>query len=408
MGRCRCWRVPALLVVLSLLLAACSKGDDTSPSTTTTTAAKAKFVKIGLIAPTSGNFASLGTGIRNGAELAVKEANASSKVRGWKVELVVKDDIGDPEMGATAATALADDPLVFGVVGTLNQSVAARVQPILGAKNIVMVSPSSAGLALTRGTDARSPQRPFANYFSVATTDDAQGPFAADFAKKDLNVKTVVTISDGKTYGRGLVEGFTSRITANGATIAAAEVVDPGATDFTALLARIKPLNPDLLFYGGEYPQAQLLTKQAKDEGFRIPFMGGDGIYDSTYIKEAKESAEGDLAVSVGSTDDIASANEFVDAYDAAGFKEPYGTYGAYAYDATNAIIAALSKTLANKTDLDAGLRPAVVTAVQATNLEGATGPVSFNEFGETNNRVLTVFRVTNQEWTAVKTDRLG
>jgi branched-chain amino acid transport system substrate-binding protein len=396
------------LVVFSLLLAACSKGDDTSPSTTTTTAAKAKVVKIGLIAPTSGTFESLGTGIRNGAELAVREANASSKVRGWKVELVVKDDIADPEMGAAAATELANDPLEFGVVGTLSQSVSARIQPILAAKDIVMVSPATAGLALTRGADLRAPKRPFANYFGVATTDDAQGPFAANFATDDLNVKTVVTISDGKTYGRGLVDGFTAKVTANGAKVAAAEVVDPAATDFKALLDRIKPLNPDLIFYGGEYPQAQVLTKQAKDEGFRIPFMGGDGIYDSTYIKEAKESAEGDLAVSVGSTDDIASANTFVDAYDAAGFKEPYGTYGVYAYDATNAIIAALSKTLANKTDLDPGLRAAVVGAVQATNLAGATGPISFNEFGETNNRVLTVFRVTNQEWTPVKTDRLG
>ena len=57
--------------------------------------------------------------------------------------------------------------------------------------------------------------------------------------------------------------------------------------------------------------------------------MGGDGIYDPAYIELAGKTSEGDLATSVGApTETLACAKEFVDAYTAAGYKEPYGAYG--------------------------------------------------------------------------------
>ncbi|MEA3076165.1 MAG: branched-chain amino acid transport system substrate-binding protein [Actinomycetota bacterium] len=405
MHRRRFWRISVLVAVAALLLAACgsNKGEGSSTGTTT---AKTNTVKIGVIAPLSGSLSALGQGIKNSVDLAIKQANDKNKVKGWKIELAAEDDTAKADVGAQVASKLESDTAVAGVVGTLNSSVALQVQPILARANVVMVSPANTGIELTQGTDPANKKRPYPNYFRVATTDAIQGPFAANYASKDLNAKNVVTIHDKKTYGQGLVAEFTKQLVKNGGKVVAAETINPGDQDFSAVLTKIKPLNADLIYYGGEYPEAQLLTSQAKAQGIKAPLMGGDGIFDKTYIQTAKEASEGDLCTSVGApTDELASASDFVAAYKAAGYKDDFSAYGAYSYDAANVIIDALAKVLSGKAALTPALKQDIITAVQGTKLDGVTGKLGFDEFGDTTTKVLTVYKVTQQEWKAVKTD---
>jgi branched-chain amino acid transport system substrate-binding protein len=404
MSRRRFWRIPVLIAVTALVLSACGSNKD--GSTSATTAPNTNTVKIGVIAPLSGSLSALGQGIKNSVDLAIKQANAKNKVKGWTIELAAEDDTAKADVGAQVASKLESDPAIAGVVGTLNSSVALQVQPILARANIVMVSPANTGIELTQGTDPAAKKRPYPNYFRVATTDAIQGPFAANYASKDLNAKNVVTIHDKKTYGQGLVAEFTKQIVKNGGKVVAAETINPGDQDFSAVLTKIKPLNADLIYYGGEYPEAQLLTSQAKAQGIKAPLMGGDGIFDKTYIQTAKDAAEGDLCTSVGApTDDLASAADFVSAYKAAGYKDDFSAYGAYSYDAANVIIEALAKVLSGKTSLTPALKTDIIAAVQATKLDGVTGKLAFDEFGDTTTKVLTVYKVTQQLWMAVKTD---
>jgi branched-chain amino acid transport system substrate-binding protein len=409
MHRSRFWRFPVLLVIAAMLFAACGSDKEEGASDTdkgTDSTAANKTVKIGVIAPLSGSLSALGQGIKNSVDLAIKQANEEKKIKGWTIELAAEDDTAKADVGAQVATKLASDDEVAGVVGTLNSSVATQVQPILDRENIVMVSPANTGIELTQGTDAANKKRQFQSYFRVSTTDAVQGPFAANYASNDLNAKNVVTIHDKKTYGQGLVAEFTKQLTKNGGKVVSAETINPGDQDFSSVLTKIKPLNPDLIYYGGEYPEAQLLTSQAKAQGIKAPVMGGDGIYDKTYIETAKEAAEGDLCTSVGApTDDLESAADFVEAYDKAGYADPYSAYGAYAFDAANVIIDAIAKVLEGEDALTPELRKEIVKAVQDTDLEGVTGKVAFDEFGDTTTKVLTVYKVTNQAWTAVKTD---
>ncbi len=403
----RFWRYPALVVVVAMLLAAC--GSDAEEGATGgggDDGERLKTVKIGVIAPLSGGLSALGAGIKNSVDLAIRQANEENKVKGWKIELAAEDDTAKAEVGAQVATKLASDSAVAGVVGTLNSSVALQVQPILARENIVMVSPANTGVELTQGTDPNNKKRQFDNYFRVSTTDDVQGPFAANFATQDLNAKNVVTIHDKKTYGQGLVAAFTGQLTKNGGKVVAAETINPGDQDFAAVLTKIKPLNPDLIYYGGEYPEAQLLTSQAKAQGIKAPLMGGDGIFDKTYIETAKEAAEGDYCTSVGApTEELDSAADFVEAYQAAGFKEDFAAYGAYAYDAANVIINAMAKVLPDAQAMTPDLRKQIVDEVEKTSFDGVTGKVAFDEFGDTTTKVLTVYKVTSQEWKATKTD---
>jgi branched-chain amino acid transport system substrate-binding protein len=408
MHRSRFWRFPVLLVIAAILFSACGSDADEEPEGTEESSESAdnNIVKIGVIAPLSGSLSALGQGIKNSVDLAIKQANEEEKVPGWTIELAAEDDTAKADVGAQVATKLASDSAVAGVIGTLNSSVATQVQPILDRENIVMVSPANTAVDLTRGTDAASPKRQFESYFRVSTTDDVQGPFAANYATEDLNAKNVVTIHDKKAYGQGLVAAFTKQFTENGGKVVAAETINPGDQDFSAVLTKIKPLNADLIYYGGEYPEASLLSNQAKAQGITAPLMGGDGIYDGTYIENAKEAAEGDLCTSVGApTDDLESAADFVEAYNEEGYADAYSAYGAYAYDAANVIIEALAEVLDGEDELTPELREEIVAAVGETDMDGVTGKVTFDEFGDTTTKVLTVYKVTDQEWTAVKTD---
>ena len=148
------------------------------------------------------------------------------------------------------------------------------------------------------------------------------------------------------------------------------------------------------MYYGGEYLQAGPFSQQMKAAGLNVPLMGGDGIYSPEYVKLAGATATGDLATSVGApTGSLASAKAFVDAYNAGGYADPYEAYGAYSYDAANAIIQALKVSLAKAESAEAA-RQGTVTAMSDVAFDGVTGKVAFDEYGDTTSRVLTVYAV--------------
>jgi branched-chain amino acid transport system substrate-binding protein len=97
--------------------------------------------------------------------------------------------------------------------------------------------------------------------------------------------------------------------------------------------------------------------------------------------------------------DQLESAQQFVKDYEAAGFKESYSAYGAQSFDAANIIIQGLAKALPNAESVEAA-RPQIVEAVSATSgFQGATGEHTFDEYGDTSNRALTVYKAEGTEW---------
>jgi len=235
----------------------------------------------------------------------------------------------------------------------------------------------------------------------VATTDAYQGPFAADYALGDGGFKSAFVIHDKKTYGQGLAEAFAKRFEEKGGTIAGRETVNENDRDFGAVVTQVIATKADMVYYGGEYPAAGPLAAQLKERGFKGPLMGGDGIYASDFFKGAGDKGEGTLATSIGEpVSELETAKQFVTDYQAAGFKESYSAYGAQSYDAANIIIQGLAKVLPNAQSVEAA-RPDIVKAVGATSgFKGITGEHTFDQYGDTSNRALTVYKATGKEWT--------
>jgi branched-chain amino acid transport system substrate-binding protein len=335
----------------------------------------------------------------------VKQANDSNAIPGWKLEVVPKDDEAKPDPGKNAATALAGDADVIGVVGTLNTSVSQQVQPVLAQKNIVQVSPANTGPGLTQGANWQTdPKRPYPTYFRTCTTDAVQGPFAARYLYETAKITKVATIHDKKAYGQGLVGTFTEEFKKLGGQVVAAQTINPDDSNFNAVISAIKPSAPQAVYYGGEYPQAGPLSQQMKAAGLNVPLMGGDGIFDPKYITLAGKTSDNDLATSVGApVDSLESAKKFVSDYNAQNYKEPYAAYGGYSFDAANAIINALKTSLKDAKDVESA-RQATVDAMSKVSFDGVTGKVSFDQYGDTTSKVLTVYKVTGGKWATVET----
>lgn len=398
--------VTSLALVGLVGLAACgtSRQDGTAalPGRGSCDTSKGTLV-VGLIAPLLGDLSALGLGMRNAADLAVDQANTTCTVPGYALRLQAEDDQSLPEVAAEAANLLAADPAVAGVVGTLNSSTAQTVAPVLAGRGIAMVSPANTSPALTRGEAyATAPVREFDNYFRVSTTDDLQGPFGAQYLVETAGLTRIAVVDDGKTYGAGLADTFVAAAEDLGATIVAREQVDDQDDDFSGLIDTLGGTNPEAVYYGGEYPVAGLLSGQLGLAGLAVPVMGGDALVNDEYVPLG--GREGDLGTGFGApVDQLPSARGFVQDYAEANYSEGFETYGAFTYDATTIVIRSLAAALGDG-DWSVDARAGVIAAIQRTDVLGASGRVSFDAFGDTSNRTLTVYRVEGGGFVPVRT----
>ncbi|MGX1671905.1 branched-chain amino acid ABC transporter substrate-binding protein [Streptomyces sp. NPDC055400] len=390
----------SVLTTGALTLTACGSRDDNKGSDS----GKKTTVVIGVDAPLTGANSATGLGIQYGVQIAVDDANKKNTVPGVTFKVKALDDKAVPATGQQNATALVGNKDVLGVVGPLNSGVATSMQQVFATANLVEISPSNTAPELTQGKDWQtSKKRPYKSYFRTATTDALQGGFAADYAYNTLKKKKVYVVDDKQTYGAGLAKLFTAGFKKAGGKVVGTDHVNTGDKDFSTLVTKIKNSGADLLYYGGQYDESQILTKQLKDSGAKIPLFGGDGMFSDTYIKTAGKSAEGDLSTSVGvPVTTLPAAKDFIATYKAKKYPGDYGTYGGYSYDAATAIIKAVGAVVKDgKVPSDA--RGKIVEEVQKATFDGIAGPVAFDEYGDTTNKQLTVYQVTKGEWKAVK-----
>ncbi|MFI7288045.1 branched-chain amino acid ABC transporter substrate-binding protein [Streptomyces anulatus] len=389
----------AVLTTGALTLTACGSRDDSNNSSGD---GGNQTVVIGLDAPLTGDLSALGLGIKNSADLAVKTANKEKTVPGVTFKLEALDDQAQPSVGQQNAVKLIGTKEVLGVVGPLNSGVAQSMQKPLNDAKLTQVSPANTGTELTQGNDwkAGDKKRPFASYFRTATTDQIQGAFAAKYLFETAKIKDVYLIDDQKPYGAGLAASFKATFTELGGKIVGTDHVNPEDRDFNSVATKVKSSKAKAVYYGGEYPAGAPLSQQIKDS-VKIPFMGGDGMYSADFISLNKK-AEGDIATSVGKpVEELESAKKFIADYKTAGYKDAYEAYGGGTYDATWAIIEAVKIVAAEndgKIPADDG-RAKVLAAMDKVKFEGVTGPVSFDEFGDTTNTLMTAYQVTGGKW---------
>jgi branched-chain amino acid transport system substrate-binding protein len=371
-----------------------------------------KTVVIGVDAPLTGPMSAVGLGIRNSVDLATKNANSGNEVPGVTFKIKALDDQAQPSTGQQNATQLVADKSVLGVVGPYNSSVAQSMQKVFDVASLTEVSPANTNPTLTQGPNWKNgpKTRPFHSYVRTATTDALQGPFGARYAFTRAHLRRVFLIDDKLTYGVGLVGTFKPQFTQLGGQVVGQDHVATGQKDFAAVVARVKQSHADFVYYGGQYPEGAPLAAQLRT-GANIPVMGGDGLFDPTFIKLAGAArATGDMTSSVGAPlETLKTAKKFLSGYQTAGYKEPYAAYGGYSYDAAWAIIQAVKAVVsANNGKLPDDARAKILAAMSKVSFKGVTGKVAFDEFGDTVNKQLTLYTVKGGQWKATSTGTIA
>ncbi|MFI5687185.1 ABC transporter substrate-binding protein [Streptomyces sp. NPDC051636] len=367
-------------------------------------AAKNVTVKIGASVPLTGELADMGKGIRNSVELAVHEANAEGYAPGITFQVKALDDKAVPALGQQNARALVADRSVLGVVGPLNSGVAAGMQKVFADAHLTQISPANSDPALSLGADwaEDAKARPYDTYFSMVADDRAQGPAAARYLYRDDKRRKAFVVDDRQAYGATLAGTFEEAFREEGGTIVGVDHVSTGQHDFTTQVAKAESTGADVLYFGGGYVEAAELSKQLHATDPDIRLAGGDGIFTDTYAELAGDGAEDDVCTGLGApADALASAKPFVAAYRREDYAGDYKPYGAYAYDATWALVRAVKQTVhpGAVTPLPASARAGVRAAVQKTDFDGVTGTVGFDGYGAPVSRTVTVYTLRNGSW---------
>lgn len=397
-------RAAVALTAAALVVTACGAdpggGDD-------------KVIKIGLTFPLSGSGLASAGPSRDGALLAIEEANAANTVPGYTLEAMVLDHavngVHDPQQGSKDMTTFVQDAAVMAVIGPFNSSIAAVQIPISNEAGLYQCSPANTAEGLTKpefgALDIRKAFPERINYVRVATTDDVQGPAVAKFGIGELNLKTVAIIDDTETYGKGIADAFETEWKKLGGTVVGREGAPKGTTDYVPILTNFARSNPDAVFFGGVTGTGGgLVRKQMAQAGLGdLPYLAGDGIQDGTgegsFINIAGPAAANSFS-SVAAIAEIPDAAAFATKYRAKYNADP-GSYSANGYACAQIVIEAL-KTAAAAGDITReSTRAAGVNT--ATTFATVLGNVVFDANGDTSQQIISLYKVDAGDWVFTK-----
>lgn len=339
----------------------------------------AKTIRIGLMCPLTGSWASEGQDMKQIVELLAAETNKAGGIDGAQVEIVIEDDGGDPRQAALAATRLTTKDIA-AVIGTYGSSITEASQNIYAESGILQVATGSTAIRLS--------EKNLPLFFRTCPRDDEQGLVAAKTLDA-LGFSKIAILHDNTSYAKGLADEAKALLEKDGKTIVFYDALTPGERDYNAILTKLKSADPEVIFFTAYYPEAGMLLRQKMEMNWNVPMIGGDATNNPDLVKIAgNKAAEGYMFLSppVPADLDTPEAKAFMTAYQGAYGSAPGSVWAVLAGDAYRVIAEAIAKTGDTSSEK--------LAAYLKTNLKdfpGLTGTVSFNDKGD---RVGDLYRV--------------
>ncbi len=353
----RVFKVMSVFMVLALILTGC--GGTAAP----------KEIKIAVLAPLSGSQPTFGEMTRDGALLAIEEYSKAHNggVLGMTIKAIIEDSQCSPDPAVNAANKVIDQDKVHYIVGEVCSSASIPVSEIANAKTVVQISPTSTNPSVTVDKEGKTKDY----IFRACFIDPFQGTVGANFALNTLGAKKAFILLDqSNDYVKGLAEFFEAAFVQGGGTIVGKENYNGKTdTDFSAILAKVADAQPELVYLPDYYQAVNLVTKQAKDKGINVPFMGGDG-WDSADLDKVA-AAGGFYTNHYHPADPRPEVQNFVTGFKAKYNKTP-DALAALAYDATMILLTSIEKAGADDATK-------VKDAMAAISYQGVSGLTTFD-----------------------------
>jgi branched-chain amino acid transport system substrate-binding protein len=323
-------------------------------------------LRIGFIAPLTGDLANLGASLLEGSKLALETANAGGGLviggRAYTVVLLVRDGQNRPETAVAAAQELINKERVSAIIGPPISGTAIPVARLVEKSRVPMITQIATVPEITKG---------MRYVFRVCFTDDFQGEVIARFVRKSLSASTAAILYDvAGSYNRTIAGIFAAEFRTSGGRIVAEETYTTGTQDFRSHLIRIKSRSPDVLFLPNYVVDLKAQLDQARELGITAQIVGTDtmGFRDAANIAKS-EGAYYSTHFSPEAPDPV--VQDFVRSYRTS-FERLATSGGALTYDALGLLFDAVKR--AGKIDPEA-----VAEALRTTvRYEGITGVMEF------------------------------
>ena len=335
-------------------------------------AASAESVKVGLIAPLTGEVAVYGNAVKEAVQLYIDDFNAADHP--FDINLIIYDDKGDPTEAMNAYNKLVYQDDIAVLLGPVTSSPTFGVAEASVDDGIPALTPTATHPDVTTYGN---------NFFRACVEDPFQGGSMAKFASSELKATTAAIIyNNADTYSIGLRDAFMKTAEEVGLTVTTTEAYGASDIDFRAQLTNIIKTNPDVLFIPYYYNVTYMICSQARELGYTGTFLGVDGtdgvlaiegadvsVFDGMYFAN-HYSADSDSPVTQ------AFIKEYTDKYGATP-----NALAALGYDGAMIVCDALERVNNDGVKIDGeSSYEVIIEALRATEVDGVTGHITFDE----------------------------
>lgn len=315
-------------------------------------------IKIGVITDKVGPAKPYSEPTLEGIQFGAQEINSKGGVLGRKIELLIEDDQGRPDISATMARKLVDAGAVFILSITLTPATQQQQNVTLEAKTPQM-TPMNSGDTLT--TQLANPY-----FWQTGPLGSIQIATLLSHARSK-QLKRVALISDNSDLGQLLAKFFRSGLEKSGIQVVAEEIVPRGVTSAEPQMQKIRAANPEAMFMAGVLtPENVLILRAYRQMGLKFPIHSSYNLSVPQYMSVAKGLLNGITFVDAYDPEKPEVKKFEADYAKANGGKLPYNIHG-YGYDGIHMVAAAIRQ--AGSTD-----KEKIRAAMQGLSYSGVMG----------------------------------
>jgi branched-chain amino acid transport system substrate-binding protein len=325
-------------------------------------------ILIGISVELSGNAGKIGVAVRNGAQLAVEQINAGGGINGREIQVVVRDDQGDPEIARKNDQELIDMGVV-AIIGHVTSQQTVSVYDLVNGSGVILFSPTSASPELTGIKD---------NFFRPMQDNRSFGGALGWVIGSDYGIRELVGVFDlaNEAFSMTLWENARITFEAMGGKVIGLYTFQSGVDDLSEVMEEISEIDPEALLFVASDADTALMAQYGRLNGMKARYFSSSWAQTDELIRKGGSAVEGMVLTSLFNPNSQEERFlEFLEAYQQK-FKVDPILGSSHAYESVMILAAGLRQTGGELEGLAEALS-------SIREFPGVQGSITMDEFGD-------------------------
>lgn len=295
------------LLSLSVVLVLAGCNSASTDTATDTPAEDSNTIKIGMVAPLTGDAASLGQDEKNLIDLWLEE---NPTIGDKEIEIIFEDGQCNGQLASRAAQKLINIDKVQFILGGLCSDESLALVPLAENNDVLVFSTTSTSPELSGISK---------NFLRNAPSDEKNTEVLADYIAE--NHTKVAIFAQNTDFAQGFYQAISPKLEERNVEVVVDESYNTGTTDFKTIIQKVADSEAEALInISGEPTAAGFISKQSQELGLDVQMYGTDHFLGAEFIDIAKDSANGSIFVNLVANDSNPDVAEFF-----AKYEEKYG-----------------------------------------------------------------------------------